>query len=166
MGNLYGSEYWTYLLPPRVGADGAGHIMQRRLPMTARKAVDSGFYDLCIAALPGNPGIGVADQEPGMTPKSDGTWFSAEVVRRAARLADADDYPQQIAAKRAQRAEDEAAKPLAVYRAEELAQMRRNFYGFDPSYHYARHHFVHKIPHAWTPRHLARHRKQRVSTSD
>ena len=23
MGNLYGSEYWTYLLPPRVGDDGA-----------------------------------------------------------------------------------------------------------------------------------------------
>ena len=34
--------------------------------------------------------------------------------------------------------------------------MHRNFYGFDPSYHVARHHFVHKLPHAWTPRHLAR----------
>jgi putative two-component system protein, hydrogenase maturation factor HypX/HoxX len=36
--------------------------------------------------------------------------------------------------------------------------MRRNFYGFDPSYHVARHRFVHKAPAAWTPRHLARHR--------
>ena len=53
----------------------------------------------------------------------------------------------------------EAAKPLAAYRAEELAHMRRNFYGFDPSYHVARHYFVHRKPHAWTPRHLATHRK-------
>jgi putative two-component system hydrogenase maturation factor HypX/HoxX len=57
------------------------------------------------------------------------------------------------------RAADEAAKPLAAYRAEELKQMQRNFYGFDPSYHVARHHFVRKTPHSWTPRHLARHRE-------
>jgi putative two-component system hydrogenase maturation factor HypX/HoxX len=36
--------------------------------------------------------------------------------------------------------------------------MHRNFYGFDPSYHVARHHFVTRKPHAWTPRHLATHR--------
>jgi len=36
--------------------------------------------------------------------------------------------------------------------------MRRNFYGFDPSYHVARHHFVRKSLASWTPRHLARHR--------
>ena len=49
-------------------------------------------------------------------------------------------------------------KPLAAYREEELTQMRRNFYGFDPSYHGARYHFVMKSPQSWTPRHLARHR--------
>jgi putative two-component system hydrogenase maturation factor HypX/HoxX len=140
MGNLYGSEFWTYLLPPRVGADGARNIMQRRLPMTARQAVDCGFYDQCIEAEQGK--LDIRD----------------ELVRKATELAAADDYPAQLAAKRARRAADEAAKPLTEYRAEELAQMRRNFYGFDPSYHYARHHFVHKVPHAWTPRHLARHR--------
>ena len=31
MGNLYGSEYWTYLLPRRVGAERASAIMARRL---------------------------------------------------------------------------------------------------------------------------------------
>ena len=36
--------------------------------------------------------------------------------------------------------------------------MRRNFYGFDPSYHVARYHFVRRTPHSWTPRHLAAHR--------
>jgi putative two-component system protein, hydrogenase maturation factor HypX/HoxX len=47
---------------------------------------------------------------------------------------------------------------LQACRAEELDRMRRNVYGFDPSYHVARHHFVHHKPHAWTPRHLALHR--------
>lgn len=46
----------------------------------------------------------------------------------------------------------------ADYRKEELSRMHRNFYGFDPSYHVARYHFVHKLAHAWTPRHLAIHR--------
>jgi putative two-component system hydrogenase maturation factor HypX/HoxX len=64
-----------------------------------------------------------------------------------------------IAATREARARDEALKPLAAYREEELAQMRRNFYGFDPSYHIARHHVVRKSPASWTPRHLARHRE-------
>ena len=33
MGNLYGSEYWTYLLPRRVGAEQARDLMARRLPL-------------------------------------------------------------------------------------------------------------------------------------
>lgn len=136
MGNLYGSEFWTYLLPPRVGADGAAAIMSRRLPMTAAEAVACGFYDACLPA-------------PG---------FAVDVARRAAELAAAPDFADRLAAKAARRAADEAAKPLAAYRADELAAMRRNFYGFDPSYHVARYHFVAKSPHSWTPRHLARHR--------
>ena len=66
--------------------------------------------------------------------------------------------PARLEAKRARRTADEAAKPLARYRDEELVRMHRNFYGFDPSYHVARYHFVHKTPQSWTPRHLARHR--------
>ena len=77
---------------------------------------------------------------------------------RSACLAAAADLAQRLADKRTQRSRDEAEKPLAEYRAEELAHMRRNFYGFDPSYHVARHHFVTRKPHAWTPRHLATHR--------
>lgn len=138
MGNLYGSEYWTYLLPPRVGAEGARAIMQNRLPMTAAGGVAQGFLDACLAADP--------------------QAFGVDVARRAAELAAASDLEARLQAKRAKRAADEAAKPLAAYRAEELAQMRRNFYGFDPSYHVARYHFVHKSPHSWTPRHLAVHR--------
>jgi putative two-component system hydrogenase maturation factor HypX/HoxX len=77
---------------------------------------------------------------------------------RARALADAPDFNDLLAAKQARRKAAEAAKPLAQYREEELSRMQRNFYGFDPSYHVARHHFVHKTPHSWTPRHLAKHR--------
>lgn len=134
MGNLFGSEFWTYLLPQRVGAAGAAALMQHRLPMLAAEAVQCGFYDAVLPA----------------------PTFRVDVARRAAELAAG--FDAAIAAKRARRARDEVQKPLAAYRAEELARMRRNFYGFDPSYHVARWHFVAKSPQSWTPRHLARHR--------
>ncbi len=139
MGNLYGSEYWTYLLPRRVGVDAAHAIMRNRQPLTARRALQTGFTDACLTGDTGS--------------------FRGEVARRAAELAAGPAWASSISDKRATRLRDEAAKPLAAYREEELTQMRRNFYGFDPSYHIARHHFVHKSPASWTPRHLARHRE-------
>ena len=92
MGNLFGSEFWTYLLPPRVGDEGAAAIMRRRLPMSAGEAVNKGFYDACLPA-------------PG---------FTVDVARRAAEMAASADFSQQLAAKVAQRAADEAIKPLAA----------------------------------------------------
>ena len=138
MGNLYGSEYWTYSLPRRVGLDAAQAIMRKREPLTARHALIIGFSDACLSG--------------------DAPTFRADVALRAAELAAAPERPARLAAKRETRARDEALKPLAAYRAEEMMQMRRNFYGFDPSYHVARHHFVRKSPASWTPRHLALHR--------
>jgi putative two-component system hydrogenase maturation factor HypX/HoxX len=142
MGNLYGSEYWTYLLPRRVG--GSAHdgvcrrITQGRLPIGVREALELKLLDRCLAV--------------------DAAGFDAASEAAAHALAASPDLGDRIAAKAARRAADEAAKPLAAYRAEELARMQRNFYGFDPSYHVARHHFVARKPQAWTPRHLATHR--------
>ena len=138
MGNLYGSEYWTYLLPGRVGDAAARAIMAERLPLGATRAARTGLIDAAFGA--------------------DRPAFEAEVLARARALAEAPDYPAQLAARQARRAADEAVKPLSAYRDEELARMHRNFYGFDPSYHGARYHFVMKSPQSWTPRHLARHR--------
>jgi putative two-component system hydrogenase maturation factor HypX/HoxX len=140
MGNLYGSEYWTYLLPRRVGRQRAQAITQNRLPIGARQAVALGLIDECFG--------------------TDVPAFVAEVRRLALALAARADLAQLLETKRAVRARDEATKPLEAYRAEELARMKLNFYGFDPSYHVARYHFVHRLPHAWTPLHLARHRRQ------
>jgi putative two-component system hydrogenase maturation factor HypX/HoxX len=85
--------------------------------------------------------------------------FAAQVRKLAFELAARPDLAQMIEEKRAARARDEAVKPLEAHRQEELARMKLNFYGFDPSYHVARYHFVHRVPHAWTPLHLARHRQ-------
>ena len=137
MGNLYGSEYWTYLLPGRVGAEQATEVMQGRLPIGAGQALRLGFVDALI----------------------EGPDLDGEIRRRAEALAASPDLGAAIEAKAERRRTDEAARLLADYRAAELSQMRRNFYGFDPSYHVARHHFVHKTPHSWTPRHLAPHRE-------
>jgi putative two-component system hydrogenase maturation factor HypX/HoxX len=137
MGNLFGSEFWTYLLPTRVGEDGAQAIMLHRLPMTAIESVRIGFYDACL------PSAG----------------FAQETLIRATELGQDTRSADLLAAKSAKRRDDESFKPLAAYREEELKEMKRNFYGFDASYHIARYHFVAHSPHSWTPRHLAIHRE-------
>jgi putative two-component system hydrogenase maturation factor HypX/HoxX len=143
MGNLYGSEYWTYLLPQRVGAAGAQSIMSRRLPLGAAEARSLGL----IYAHAG----------------PDLAAFRALIEFQASGLATNDGFARILAEKRARRARDEREHPLAAYRASELERMRSSFYGFDPSYHIARHRFVYRTPHAWTPLHLARHRRVAVS---
>ena len=137
MGNLYGSEYWTYVLPRRVGAERAREITQGRLPLGAAQAQALGLIDHCLSA--------------------DARDFERETLLRAAAIA-TQNVAERIRAKQAQRAHDEATRPLADHRTAELTQMHRNFYGFDPSYHVARYHFVRKLAHARTPRHLALHR--------
>jgi putative two-component system hydrogenase maturation factor HypX/HoxX len=139
MGNLYGSEYWTYLLPRRVGAQRAQAIMDRRLPVGVPEARE----------------LGLIDDHAGPDTKE----FLALIEAHAADFAENAGFTRMLAEKRARRARDEQIRPLADYRADELAHMRMNFFGFDPSYHIARHRFVHRAPHAWTPLHLAHHRR-------
>lgn len=139
MGNLYGSEYWTYLLPRRVGASQVNSLMQNRLPVSAQKAREIGLIDDCFALNPEE--------------------FKKEIARIAEAFAADPDFFLLLQQKKQQRLRDEQQKPLQSYRDEELRRMQLNFYGFDPSYHVARYHFVHKIPHGWTPRYLARHRR-------
>jgi putative two-component system hydrogenase maturation factor HypX/HoxX len=140
MGNLYGSEYWTYTLPRRVKRGEPRAVMENRLPVGAAQAAELGLVDRVVEAGRGD--------------------FLPRAIEAARTLASAADFDARLSAKRARRETDEASRPLAAYRDEELARMKRNFYGFDPSYHYARAHFVHKVPHAWTPLHLAVHRRR------
>jgi putative two-component system hydrogenase maturation factor HypX/HoxX len=124
-----------------VGADGAARITAQRLPMGTAEARALGLIDDAFGGTPAN--------------------FLHLALARARRLAADPELPERLRAKAARRAADEAAKPLAAYRAEELERMSLNFHGFDPSYHVARSHFVRKSGKARTPSWLARHRHTR-----
>lgn len=143
MGNLYGSEYWTYLLPRRVGETMADAITRKRLPIGASEACSLGLIDACFALNQPN--------------------FKKKIEQLAEALSANTNYAALLQNKVRQYELDEQKKPLEAYRAEELRHMQLNFYGFDPSYHVARYHFVHKVPHAWTPLYLAKHRHSRGS---
>jgi putative two-component system hydrogenase maturation factor HypX/HoxX len=140
MGNLYGSEYWTYLLPRRAGEAAAREITEARLPLGAVEAKR----------------LGLVDDHFG----DDLASFRRELEARARAIAADPGLAARLAGKRDRRDRDEARKPLESYRAEELERMRLNFYGFDPSYHAARYDFVHDVPKSRTPLHLAAHRRK------
>ncbi len=123
---LYGSEYWTYTLPRRVGADAANSLMAEAAPVGAVRARELGLVDRVVAASP---------QE-----------FAHAVTRMAVELADEGDLRVRIGAKKAARERDESARPLEAYRAHELRRMRAAFFAPDAPYHALRSAFVHKQP--------------------
>ncbi|HEX8157116.1 MAG TPA: hydrogenase maturation protein [Solirubrobacteraceae bacterium] len=126
MGGLYGSEYWTYLLPGRVGKQVSERLTSAPFePVGTRRAVEIGLLDAAY-------GTTLAD-------------FRALTRSRAQRLADDPDYGRMLEAKRSRRARDEDIKPLQAYRDEELGRSHRSFFGPDRSYHEARRRFVLKL---------------------
>ena len=125
MGGLYGSEYWTYLLPRRVGAETADQLTTTFTAVGTRRAVELGLLDSAF-------GDSVAA-------------FRAQVHGLAERLARHADLGHWLERKRRRRARDEQVKPLSVYRTEELARSHECFFGADRSYHEARRRFVHKL---------------------
>jgi putative two-component system hydrogenase maturation factor HypX/HoxX len=122
---LYGSEYWTYTLPRRVGGARAERLMREAAPVSAAAAVGLGLVDRLVTASPEN--------------------FPHAVARMAGQLVgDRASARRRITDKGAVRERDEAAKPLAAYRGEELSRMRRTFFGPDEPYHALRRAFVRK----------------------
>ncbi|OKK22153.1 hydrogenase maturation protein [Streptomyces sp. CB00455] len=133
---LYGSEYWTYTLPRRVGAGVADRLTSEALPLSADAAQRLGLVDRTIPCAPGA--------------------FAGETARLAAQLAALPGAAARIAGKKAFRDRDEAEKPLSAYREAELERMRRTFFDPQAPYHALRRAFVRKEPQAGTPPHLAR----------
>jgi putative two-component system hydrogenase maturation factor HypX/HoxX len=78
------------------------------------------------------------------------------VAALAEQLARSPDYPARLAAKTRQLAADAKRRPLAAYRAAELAIMSRNFSGAGEPYTRLRQAFVYKDKPPCTPAHLAR----------
>ena len=121
---LYGSEYWTYLLPKRVGAELAEQLTTECEPMLASEAIQCHFADQLLPE----------DWDTYHEHLRD--FCSAQSLRS--------DLNGELEQKRARRASDEATKPLSAYRTEELAKMREIFYDPAASYHLERKLFVYK----------------------
>ena len=141
MGELYGSEYWTYLLPKRVGQEVAASLTEQRLPISAKKAWRIGLID---KVLDKNHKI-----------------FAAQVKHLATASAADSEVLQKCLNKKAKtRCYDESLKALAAYRKFELTQMYANFYG-NEHYHSARQNFVYKTSNdKTTPENIAIHRQR------
>jgi putative two-component system hydrogenase maturation factor HypX/HoxX len=123
---LYGSEFWTYSLPRRVGAETAERLTSEALPVSAATAARIGLVDRLVP---------VPSRE-----------FAAEVERLAADVAGDPDIARRITAKATARHADELQRPLAEYRRTELARMRAIFFDPQAPYHALRSAFVRKVP--------------------
>lgn len=136
---LYGSEYWTYLLPKRVGESRAQKIMQDCLPMLAVEAYSLGFGDEIV--------------------EEDWDAYHDYIIDYAEGLAAAKSHRQLLAQKSKRRQADEKNRPLEQYRQEELLYMRECFFNPQSDYHLARYRFVHKKIDPACVLRLATHRK-------
>jgi putative two-component system protein, hydrogenase maturation factor HypX/HoxX len=126
MGGLYGSEYWTYLMPRRIGHELTDELTSAPFePIGTRRAVEIGLLDDAFG--------------------EDVPRFRGQVRALARDLAAARYLPSLLEGKRRTRRLDEQIKPLSTYRAEELARSYECFFGEDRSYHEARQRFVHKL---------------------
>lgn len=131
---LYGSEYWTYSLPRRVGAAAAARLTRQALPVSAVAGRRLGLVDRVV---------GCAPQE-----------FRGAVAAAASALASAPGTQARIAAKKAERDRQEQIRPLAAHREEELARMRRIFFDPGAPYHALRRAFVRGQGQGGTPAYL------------
>jgi len=122
---LYGSEYWTYLLPKRVGQQMATELTTACLPLDSEKAVK----------------IGLVDKAAGKSI----TEFRAFLEERIAEIKATVNFSEFASEKQKQLFQAELKQPLNDYRNSELREMGGNFYGADSTYHSLRYFFVHKI---------------------
>lgn len=137
---LFGSEYWTYLLPKRVGATQASIMMRQCLPLLAKEAVLIGMVDELF----------------------DHDWhtYHVNLQEYIDELIMSATIPGLLKVKNARRKADEKSKRLKDYRQEELAEMYQAFFNLGSEFHYRRHQFVHKVKPEATPLHIAAHRMQ------
>jgi putative two-component system protein, hydrogenase maturation factor HypX/HoxX len=132
---LHGSEYWTYLLPKRIGAAAAKNLTENCLPLSAENAFELGLVDVLIDAK--------------------GAGFMGQLASYLYDLCEPTKLPRLLQSKRAT---IPTQVVLEQHRRNELMKMQQNFRS--PAYHTARKAFVYKESPTETPNHLALHRQQ------
>jgi putative two-component system hydrogenase maturation factor HypX/HoxX len=115
---MHGSEYWTYVLPRRVGAACARRLSEQGLPTLAREARQLGLADRLLP--------------------EDWDNYERELDRMLAELTEPGSWQRAVSLKERQRRRDERRKPLQKYRDEELLQIHRACFDPDSPFHAAR----------------------------
>jgi len=123
---LYGSEYWTYLLPKRIGIDKATKFTEECLPWGMEVAKEIGLIDDFS--------------------NKNHSEFLKYVEKQAKSIRSLTYFDKLLQAKQFQLRKDEMNKPLSEYRNNELEKMKANFYENNMGFAEKRHRFVHKIP--------------------
>lgn len=131
---LFGSEYWTYVLPRRVGFDRAWRLTDRCLPVSATEALSSGLADGVI--------------------RGSRAEFDEAVLEHASSLACSTTSRRLLHVKRMIREDDERLRPLETYRARELAEMSHDIFDDRNGFAAARHAFITRQRPVTTPVHL------------
>lgn len=122
---LYGSEYWTYLLPNRVGPEKAREITEACQPLLAQEAFIIGLVDLMF------------EEDWGEYHK-----HLREYCKYLGKKVDIDDF---LGVKRAELVKNISSHRLGACRQAELAEMKYTFYDMSSDYHQKRHEFVYKL---------------------
>jgi putative two-component system protein, hydrogenase maturation factor HypX/HoxX len=135
---LHGSEYWTYLLPKRIGEKVARTLTESCLPISAEDAFEMGLVDTLIDAR--------------------GAGFMGQLTTYLYDLCEPTKLPRLLQSKR-------AALPTKVvleqHRRNELTKMQRDFN--TSRYQKARRAFVYKEAPTETPSHLVFRQQERVA---
>lgn len=131
---LHGSEYWTYLLPKKIGSKEAYRLVNEMLPINTKEALKINFCDKVY--------------------KDDNYLKELQLFA----LSLEDDFYDFLDLKAKRRKEDEKIKTLDSYRKEELAHMHKSFFDKDSLFNSLRCEFVYKKHLLQTPRRLAKHR--------
>lgn len=131
---LFGSEYWTYLLPKRVGDAKAKELTESCLPLLATQAYKFGMVDKVLL--------------------EDWKTYHQLLQRECEALADDVNYFALLSRKQYTRMRDEAIRPLEAYRQNELQHMKAIFDNPQSGYHHLRYNFVYKISCNQTPARL------------
>ena len=144
---LHGSEYWTYLLPRRVGVNMAQQLT-KSVTYLAAEAHAMGLVNHVLSEA----------------------WdtYHVELESLCRGLAAKAEWKKRITTKQKERERDERIKPLEAYRQDELRHMRATFFNPHGEFHQARHDFVYKQAATSTPLRIAVHRgsiEQRRSTA-
>ncbi|RZA06203.1 MAG: sensor protein hoxX [Moraxellaceae bacterium] len=131
---LYGSEYWTYLLPKRVGNTLAQQLIEGCMPLLVTAARDIGLVDKVF-------------------PEEWDVYHQALQLECEVMSKD-EVYFSLLEQKRQRRALDEATQPLETYRSAELRRMKATFEDVNSEYHQLRSNFVYKVSCGRTPARL------------